>query len=350
MNQEIDISGFKINRNSSTFIIAELSANHGNDIDIAKKTIKAAKDAGANAIKTQTFTPDTITIDCETDYFKVKGGTIWDGKTLYELYSEGYMPWEWHKELMEYANELGIIFFSTPFDKTSVDFLEDLNVPAYKIASYEIVDIPLIEYAASKGKPMILSTGIATLSEIEEAVEACRRMNNENIILLKCTSSYPAKTEDANLKTIPNMKETFDVEVGLSDHTLGITVPVVSIALGAKVIEKHFILDKSIGGSDASFSLEPEEFKHMVSAIREAEKALGKVDYSMTESKKNNRLISRSLFIVKDIKAGETFTEENVRSIRPGYGMHTKHYDEILGLTAKTDIHKGTPLSWGLIG
>ncbi len=332
--------------NGKIFIIAELSANHGHDINIAKETIKAAKDSGADAIKIQTYTADTLTIDCDNAYFKLNSGTIWDGKTLYDLYSEAYMPWEWQKELMEYANDIGLIFFSTPFDKTAVDFLEGLNVPIYKIASFEIMDIPLIEYVASKGKPMIMSTGIASLSNIEAAVEACRKVGNHQIVLLKCTSSYPARIEDANLRTIPNMKETFCVEVGLSDHTLGITVPVASVALGARVIEKHFILDKSIGGPDASFSLEPDEFKQMVSAVRDTEKALGNVDYSMSDSKKNNRLLGRSLFVVQDIKAGEAFTTENIRSIRPGNGMDPAQYHNVLKRKSRTDLERGTPLQW----
>lgn len=336
----------KFDISEKIFIIAELSANHGHDINIAKDTIKSAKEAGADAIKIQTYTADTLTIDCDNEYFKLDSGTIWDGRTLYDLYSEAYTPWEWQKELMEYANSIGLIFFSTPFDKTAVDFLEELDVPVYKVASFEIMDIPLIEYIASKGKPMIMSTGVASLSDIEEAVNACKRMGNDQIILLKCTSSYPAKIEDANLNTIPNMKETFGVEVGLSDHTLGITVPVVSVALGAKVIEKHFILDKSIGGPDASFSLEPHEFRQMVDAVRDAEMALGKVVYSMSEKKKNSRLLGRSLFVVKDIKSGEKFTGENVRSIRPGYGLAPKYYNEILNREAITDLEKGTPLSW----
>lgn len=335
--------------NERVLIIAELSANHGHDINIAKKTIKAAKEAGADAIKIQTYTADTLTIDCDNEYFRLDSGTIWDGRTLYDLYSEAYTPWEWQKELMEYAKSLGLIFFSTPFDKTAVDFLEELNVPVYKVASFEIMDIPLIEYIASKGKPMIISTGIASLRDIEEAIETCKQVGNDKIVLLKCTSSYPAKIGDANLKTIPNMKETFGVEVGLSDHTLGITVPVVSIALGARVIEKHFILDKSIGGPDSNFSLEPDEFKQMVDSVRSAEKAIGNVDYSMTEKKKNSRLLGRSLFVVKDIKEGEKFSEENVRSIRPGYGLAPRYYCDIIGKKAKVYIKKGSPLSWNLI-
>ncbi|MDR1913935.1 MAG: pseudaminic acid synthase [Clostridiales bacterium] len=344
----MNISDFEIGE--KIFIIAELSANHGHDIEIAKETIKAAKEAGADAIKIQTYTADTLTIDCSSEFFQINGGTLWDGRTLYDLYSEAYTPWEWQKELMEYANEIGLIFFSTPFDKTAVDFLSDLNVPAYKIASFEIVDIPLIEYTASKGKPLIISTGIASLAEIEEAISACDRMGNQEIILLKCTSSYPAKIEDANLRTIPNMKATFGVEVGLSDHTLGSTVPLVSVALGAKVIEKHFILNKSIGGADFGFSMDAAEFKLMVDSVREAEKALGKIDYSMTESKKKNRKMARSIFITKDIKKGELFTEENIRSIRPGDGLPPKYLNEIIGKTASKDIEKGTPMNWGFLG
>ena len=338
------INGFDLDE--KIFIIAELSANHGNDIEIAKKTIKAAKDAGADAIKIQTYTADTLTIDCDNEYFTLDSGTIWDGRTLYDLYSEAYTPWEWQRELMEYAQELGLIFFSTPFDKSAVDFLEDLGVMVYKIASFEIMDIPLIEYIASKGKPIIMSTGVASLSDIEEAVNACRRMGNNQIVLLKCTSSYPARIEDSNLNTIPNMKETFNVEVGLSDHTLGITAPILSVALGMRVIEKHFILDKSIGGPDSSFSMEPEEFRLMVDSIRDAEKALGKVDYEMSEKKKNNRILGRSLFVVEDVKMGEEFTESNIRSIRPGNGLPPKHFNEILNKKATGDIKRGTPLKW----
>lgn len=331
------------------FVIAEMSANHGHDINIAKETIKAAKEAGADAIKLQTYTADTITIDCNNEYFQVSQGTIWDGRTLYDLYKEAYTPWEWHKELMDYAKELHLICFSSPFDKTAVDLLESLNVPAYKVASFEITDIPLIEYMASKGKPVIISTGIATLGEIDEAVQACRRVGNDQIILLKCTSAYPAKIEDANLLTMQNLKETFHVEVGLSDHTLGVTVPIVSVALGARVIEKHFILNKSIGGPDASFSLDKQEFKQLVESVRDAEKSIGKVDYELTDKKMKSREFSRSLFIVKDIHEGETFTEENVRSIRPGYGIKPHYIGSILGKKARRDIFKGTPVSWDVI-
>jgi len=334
---------------NGVFIIAELSANHGNDIQIAKKTMMAAKEAGADAIKLQTYTPDTITIDCSNQYFQLNQGTIWDGRTLYDLYKEAYTPWEWHKELMDYAKEIGIICFSSPFDSSAVDFLESLNVPAYKIASFEITDVPLIEYVASKQKPVIISTGIATMQEIDEAIAACKRAGNEEIILLKCTSSYPAKIEEANLKTMQNMKATFDVEVGLSDHTLGIIAPVVATTLGAKVIEKHFILDKAIGGPDASFSLDPQEFKAMVYAVRDAEASLGKIDYQLNEKKVKNRNFSRSLFVVKDIKAGEAFTKEHVKSIRPGHGLPPKYMISIMGKTARYDIERGTPLQWDQI-
>lgn len=344
----INIGGFVIGK-GKTFIIAELSANHGHDITIAKKTIKAAKEAGADAIKLQTYTADTLTINCSNDYFKIKEGTIWDGKTLYELYSEAYTPWEWHKELMDYARDLDLICFSSPFDKTAVDFLEELNVPAFKVASFEIVDIPLIEYIATKGKPVIISTGIATLADIDEAVNACRRMGNHQIILLKCTSSYPAKIEEANVLTMKNMGETFKVEVGLSDHTMGMTVPIVAVALGAKVVEKHFILNKSIGGPDASFSLDQNEFRELVESIRNAEKALGEVEYIMTKEKEKRRIFSRSLFVVEDIKMGEAFSEKNIRSIRPGYGLPPKYINQIIGKKAKTDIIRGTPLDWSII-
>lgn len=332
--------------NNRLLIIAELSANHNQNFDLAIDTIKAAKEVGADGIKIQTYTPRTMTIDCKNEYFTLKSGTIWDGKTYYELYQEAYTPWEWHKELKEYAESMGLLFFSTPFDKTAVDFLEKLDVPLYKIASFEVMDIPLIEYAASKGKPMIISTGIATLSEIEDAIEACKKVGNDQIMLLKCTSSYPAKIEDANLKTMVNMRETFGVEVGLSDHTMGSTVPIVAASLGARLIEKHFILDRSIGGPDATFSMEPEEFKQMVIAVREAEKAVGKIDYSMDEKKMSNRIIGRSLFIVEDIKVGDTLTENNIRSIRPGNGLSPKYMNQILGKKATRDLKRGTPLEW----
>lgn len=341
----INIGGFEISDNSKTFIIAELSANHNQNKQIALDTIKAAKAAGADAIKLQTYTPDTLTIDSDKEYFKIGHGTLWDGKTLYSLYKEAYTPWEWHKELFAAARGEGLICFSSPFDKTAVDLLEELNAPAHKIASFEIQDIPLIEYAASKGKPMIISTGIATEDDVQLAVDTCRSAGNEQIILLKCTSSYPAPIELANLKTMVDLKNRFNVMVGLSDHTMGNTVPVVATALGGKVIEKHFILDKSIGGPDAEFSLDSKEFASLVADVRNAELALGNVSYEVPEKVQKNRKFARSLFVVEDIKAGEVITEKNVRSIRPGYGLHPKYYKEIIGKQVTKNIERGTPLS-----
>lgn len=346
MTHLLSIDTYKIDKHSPVFIIAELSANHNGSFQNAWDTIKAAKRAGADAIKLQTYTADTLTIDCKSDDFKIKQGTIWDGKYLYDLYKEAYTPWEWHKELFRVAKEEGLICFSSPFDKTAVDLLEELNAPAYKIASFEITDIPLIEYVASKGKPVIISTGIAGLEDIELAIDACKRMNNEQIILLKCTSNYPAPIEEVNLAMISDLSNRFGVISGLSDHTMGITVPVVATVMGAKVIEKHFILDRSIGGPDAAFSLNEEEFTAMVKAVREAEVAVGKIDYSLTDKMKKSREFSRSLYIVEDIKAGELITEQNVRSIRPGYGLHPKHLNDIIGKRAKVALKKGTPLKF----
>ncbi len=331
------------------FIIAELSANHLQKFDNAVKLIKAAKEAGADSVKLQTYTPDTITIDCDNKYFQIKHGTLWDGQSLYELYKKAYTPWEWQPKLKKIAEEEGLIFFSSVFDKTAVDFLEGINVPAYKIASFEITDIPLIEYVASKGKPIIISTGIATLSDIEEAVNTCKRMENNQIALLKCVSAYPTPLEDVNLRAIPNLADTFKTVVGLSDHTLGISVPIASVALGACIIEKHLTLDRKLGGPDAAFSLEPEEFKAMVKSVREVGKALGEVSYDLTEKMKKTRELSRSLFVVKDMKAGDIFTEENICSIRPGYGLPPKYLKEILGKRANQDIKKGIPLTWELL-
>ncbi len=339
----------EVGADSSVFIIAELSANHNHNKDVAINTIKAAKKTGADAIKLQTYTADTLTIDCNNKYFQINQGTLWDGLTLYDLYKQAYTPWDWHEELFEVARAEELICFSSPFDMTAVDFLEQLNVPAYKIASFEIQDIPLIKYVASKMKPVIISTGIAQLSDIELAVETCRSVGNEQIILLKCTSSYPAPIDLANLKTIPNLRETFGTEVGLSDHTMGTTVPVVATSLGAKVIEKHFILDKSIGGPDADFSLDVEEFTNMVTAVREAEKALGSVSYELSDKVKANRKFARSLFITENLSKGDLLTEQNVRSIRPGYGLHPKYYQQVLGKKALVNIEKGTPLSWNLV-
>ncbi|MCT7610852.1 pseudaminic acid synthase [Aliarcobacter butzleri] len=320
-----------------TFIIAELSANHNGSLQTALDSIKAAKECGANAIKLQTYTADTLTLNSRNEDFMISGGTLWDGRNLYELYQEAYTPWEWHKELFDYAKSLDIDIFSTPFDKTAVDFLEKLNPTAYKIASFEITDYELVRYTASKQKPIIISTGIATIDEIQDVVNICKSVGNENIILLKCTSEYPAPLNEANLKTISNMKETFGVEVGFSDHTLGIVAPVVAVTLGAKVIEKHFITDKSIGGADCGFSMDKKEFKQMVEAIRDAEKLIGVVDYSLNEKRKKQRRFARSLYISSDIKKGEVFTLENIKSVRPFYGLHPKYLNDILGKVAKKD-------------
>ncbi|MHB1105208.1 MAG: pseudaminic acid synthase [Lutibacter sp.] len=337
------IDTFEINKESKVFIIAELSANHNGSIETAIKTIRAAKRAGADCIKLQTYTADTITIDCNKDDFLIKG-TIWEGQNLYKLYQEAYTPWEWHEKLFAVAKEEGLICFSSPFDKTAVDFLENLNVPAYKIASFEITDVSLIEYVASKGKPIILSTGIATEIDIDLALDACRRMGNNNIALLKCTSSYPAPIEEANMAMVKDLAERFDVISGLSDHTIGSTLPIVATCFGAKIIEKHFILDKSIGGPDASFSMDEQEFAKMVNSVRKAEKAIGVVDYTLTEKQKKGINFSRSLYVVEDIKKGEVITEHNVRSIRPGFGMHPKYLPEVLNKKVTSNLYRGDRL------
>ncbi|MCA0333870.1 MAG: pseudaminic acid synthase [Bacteroidetes bacterium] len=340
----MQIGKHEISRDSRAFIIAELSANHNGSLETAIETVRAAKRAGADAIKLQTYTADTITIDSRKEDFIIKG-TIWEGRNLHDLYSEAYTPWEWHGRLMEVAKEEGLECFSSPFDPTAVEFLEGLNVPAYKVASFEITDIPLIELIASKGKPVIISTGIATEEDIEWALEACHRMGNTEIALLKCTSSYPAPIEEANLVMIRDFAERYGVIVGLSDHTMGSTAPIVSVCMGAKIIEKHFILDRSIGGPDASFSMNEVEFTDMVNAVREAEKALGVVDYRLTEKQQKGKDFSRSLYVVADVEEGEVFTEKNIRSIRPGYGMHPRFYREILGKKAKHRMEGGDRLS-----
>ena len=325
---------------NKVFIIAELSANHGGKIETAIETIKAAKRTGADAIKLQTYTADTITLDSDKEDFLIKG-TIWEGKRLHELYQEAFLPWEWHAELFRVAKDEGLVCFSSPFDKTAVDFLETLENPIYKIASFEITDIPLIEYAASKGKPMIISTGIAEYEDIKLAVETCRNVGNDDITLLKCTSSYPAPVEEANLVMMQRFAKDFGVKVGLSDHTLGTTVPVVAAALGATVIEKHFILDRAIGGPDASFSLDEKEFTEMVQAVRMAESALGTESYKLTEKQKSGKAFARSLYVAEDIQKGEIFTEKNIRSVRPGFGMHPKYLKDFLGKAAEKDWEKG---------
>ena len=346
--------GFKIGEkeigeNNPAFIIAELSANHMNDFDIAVKTIEAMAEAGADAVKFQTFTPDTITLNCDNEYFQIKQGTVWDGQILHKLYDDAYMPWDWQPKLKKIAENLGLIVFSSPFDKTSVDFLEDMGVLVYKIASFEITDIPLIDYVASKGKPILISTGIASFEDIELAVKTCLDAGNDKIALLKCTSSYPAPLEEINLNTIPDIKEKFNVVVGLSDHTLGSEVSTAAIAVGANVIEKHFILDRTMGGPDSGFSMEPHEFKQMVDSIRNVEKALGKVNYDLSDKMKANREFSRSLFVVLDMKKDDVITEDNVRSIRPGFGLHPKYLKEILGKKVNKDLKKGTPFELNFV-
>jgi pseudaminic acid synthase len=337
------IKDYEINNNSKVFIIAELSANHNGDLSLAIETIKAAKRAGADCIKLQTYTADTITIDSDKDDFVIND-TIWSGRKLHELYQEAYTPWEWHEQLFKVANEEGIICFSSPFDNTAVDFLENLNTPAYKIASFEITDIPLIEYVASKGKPIIISTGIAELEDIELAVETCRKRGNNQIALLKCTSSYPAPIEEANMCMIRDLANRFNVISGLSDHTMGATVPIVATTFGAKIIEKHFILDRSIGGPDSSFSMNEKEFTEMVASIREAELAIGVVDYKLTTKQKKGRDFSRSLYIVKDVNEGDILTEDNVKSIRPGFSLHPKYLKSILGKKVKKNLECGSRL------
>jgi N-acetylneuraminate synthase len=331
------------------YIVAELSANHNQDFDQALHLVHAAKEAGASAVKLQTYTPDTLTIDCDNENFRIGPGTIWEGRTLYDLYGEAYTPWEWQPKLKEVANGLGLDLFSTPFDATAVDFLETMDVPAYKVASFEIVDPALLHRVAETGKPVILSTGMATLGEIEEAVQTIREAGGGQLALLKCSSAYPAPPEEMNLRTIPHLAQAFDVAVGLSDHTLGIAVPVAAVALGACIVEKHFTLSRGVPGPDSAFSLEPEEFRAMVEAIRVAEKALGQVRYAATERETASRAFRRSLFVVKDVEAGKVFSEENVRSIRPGYGLPPKHLDDVLGRPASRDLRAGMPLTWDLV-
>jgi pseudaminic acid synthase len=345
----IEISNRRIGDGCPCYIVAEISANHRQQFDEAVRLIEAAKEAGADAVKLQTYTPDTLTIKCSAPEFRISGGTLWDGKTLYDLYSEAYMPWEWQPKLNKIAEEMGLTLFSTPFDRIAVDFLAEMDVPAYKVASFEIVDIPLIEYISDKGKPVIMSTGMATLEEISEAVQAARSAGASQVALLKCTSAYPAAPAEMNLITIPNMARKFKVPVGLSDHTLGIAMPVAAVALGACIIEKHITLSRSIPGPDSAFSLEPHEFRTMVEAVRTAEKALGKISYKVSEQEAKSRVFRRSLFVVRDMQKDEVFTEENVRSIRPGYGLHPRYLKDMLGRRASHDIKRGTPLSWKLV-
>lgn len=349
MNSFIDINGRKIGAGCPVYVIAELSANHHQNFDQAVQLIQAASQAGADAIKLQTYTAATITIRSGQPYFRVEGGTLWDGRTLYDLYNEAFTPWEWQSKLKAIANDLGLDLFSTPFDDSAVDFLEQINVPTYKIASFELVDLALIRQVAQTGKPIIMSTGMATLAEIDEAVRTAREAGAQQIALLKCNSAYPAPAEEMNLRTISHLAEAFGTPAGLSDHTLEIAVPVAAVAVGACIIEKHFTLSRSLPGPDSAFSLEPHEFKAMVEAVRVAEKALGQVSYQVTKREAASRAFRRSLFVVQDIKAGEVFTEVNVRSIRPGYGLHTRYLAEVLGRQAAKDIERGTPLNWKLI-
>lgn len=328
-----------------TFIIAELSANHNHNKQVALDTIRAAKKCGADAVKIQTYTADTMTIDSNQEWFKIHG-TIWNGENLYHLYQKAYTPWEWHEEIFHVAREEGLICFSTPFDKSAVDFLETLNNPIYKIASFEITDVELIKYAASKGKPLIISTGIATVDDINLALQVCKSVGNEQVTLLKCTSAYPAQISDANLSMIADMQRRFQVPVGLSDHTLGTIVSVASIAMGATVVEKHFIMDRKIGGPDASFSMEPDEFTSMVKQVREVEAAIGQISYPADVSKIKGREFCRSLFVVNNMKAGDIFSENNIRSIRPGNGLNPKYWNDVLGKRAAHDIERGAPLSF----
>lgn len=349
MEKKIKIGSRYVGEGERTFIVAEVSANHLQDYSRAEAIIHAAADAGADAVKLQTYTSDTITLDCDNEYFQITQGTIWDGTTLHKLYETAYTPWDWQPKLKKYAESLGMECFSSPFDATAVDFMEKMDMPAYKIASFEINDIPLIRKIAKLGKPMILATGIAYLEDIERALRVCKEEGNEQVILLKCTSTYPSPYEDMNLRVIPNMAQVFDCITGLSDHSMGSVAAVASVALGAKMVEKHLTLSRADGGPDAEFSMEPAEFKRMADEIRIAEKALGKVTYELTDKQKRSREDGRSLFVVKDIKAGEAFTEENIRSIRPAFGMHTMYYDEVIGQKAKVDLAKGTPMDWKYI-
>ena len=344
----IRINNHIIGPGQPVYIVAEMSANHNQSIDQALKIMEAAKRAGADAVKTQTYTPDTMTIDCKNEYFQIKG-TIWEGNNLYRLYQKAFTPWEWQPKLKEVCDKLGLDFFSTPFDATAVDFLEKIAVPAYKVASFELVDIPLLKQIADTGKPIIMSTGMATLAEIDEAIHAICDSGNKQIALLKCTSAYPAPIEEMNLNTIPHLSKAYDLPVGLSDHTLSSAVAVSSVALGGCIIEKHLTLNRKENGVDSPFSIEPAEFKLMVDDIRTVEKALGKVSYEITEKQKENRVFRRSLFVVRDIGKGEAFSNENVRSIRPGHGLHTRYFEHIIGRKALKDIKKGTPLSWDLV-
>jgi N-acetylneuraminate synthase len=349
MSPFIEINGRRIGPGEPVYIIAELSANHGQSFAHAVELVRAAKSCGADAVKLQTYTADTLTLDCAKEYFKIRG-TLWDGRTLHDLYREAFTPWEWQPKLKKIAESLGLALFSSPFDDSAVDFLEAMEVPAHKIASFESCDIGLLRKVAATGKPVIASTGMATLAEIDEMVRTLRAGGAAQIALLKCTSAYPAPPEEMNLRTIPHMAQAFSVPVGLSDHTLGTIAPVAALALGTCIIEKHFTRARAAGGPDSAFSLEPREFRAMVEGVREAERMLGRIDYGLTPAEQKSRAFRRSLFISADMRAGEVFTRENLRSIRPGDGLHTRHLEEILGRAASRDIERGTPLSWSLVG
>lgn len=345
----LEIGKRRVGPGNPIYCVAEISANHHQDFTQAVQIIHAAKGAGADAVKLQTYTPDTITIASDREEFRVRGGTLWDGRKLHDLYGEAYTPWEWQPKLQQIAADLGVDCFSSAFDSTAVDFLEKMNVPAHKVASFELIDIPLIQKMARTGKPLIMSTGMATLEEIDEAVQSARAAGATQIALLKCTSAYPAPAEEMNLRNIPEMARRFDVPVGLSDHTMGIAVPVAAVALGACIIEKHFTLSRSVPGPDSAFSLEPGEFKAMVDAVRTAEKCLGRIHFGPSASEVSGKTFRRSLFVVQDISAGAVFTPDNVRSIRPGYGLHPRHLDEVLGKRAAKEIKRGTPLNWEFV-
>ena len=345
----LNIAGREIGEGHATYIIAELSANHNQNFEHAVEILRAAKDAGADAVKLQTYTADTITLKSDKECFRIGGGTLWDGRTLHGLYQEAYMPWEWQPKLKEIADSLGMHLFSSPFDDTAINFLEQMHVPAYKVASFELVDIGLIEKIARTGKPLIMSTGMATKDEISEGVQAARSAGATQIALLKCTSAYPARPEEANLRTIPELARRFHCPAGLSDHTMGVAVPVAAVAVGACILEKHLCLRRADGGPDGAFSLEPAEFRAMVEAVRVAEKALGVAQFAPSPSEVNSRKFRRSLFVVEDVTKGDLFTERNVRSIRPADGLHPRHLQEVLGQRAASDVERGTPLRWALV-
>ncbi len=346
----ISISGRNIGAEFPTYVIAEISANHNHSLKAALELIEVAKSCGVDAVKLQTYTADTLTIDCDTEWFRVSKGTLWEGRKLYDLYEEAHTPWDWHAELFQKARDLELTCFSTPFDRSAVELLESLDAPAYKIASFELIDHELLEAVAGTGKPVIMSTGMATLSEIDAAVSVLREAGCEELALLKCTSAYPAPAEEMNLRTIPNLSDSFGVVSGLSDHTMGIEVPVAAVALGARIIEKHFTLSRDVPGPDSAFSLEPDELSELVSAVRKTEQALGRVSYQVTEREEASRSFRRSLFVVADVKAGDVFSRENVRSIRPGYGMAPECLPVVLGRRASRDIKRGTPLNWEMVG